>query len=403
MASLENRGGGSWRIIVCDGYDARGKKKRIQRTVNVDPKKTENAQRQEVKKMAALLEADYQRQKITGAKKITLQKVFSDYIQDRIIRRGLAPRTVDSYKNLFESRLLPEFGKKAIREITAQDLNQFFRKLETEGRIIRKKKGEKVKVEKKGLSGTYCRKFFQQMNELFKYAQRSGIIVTNPCTLIEPPRIDTQEASFYDLSECPAILDKIKQHPDPEWRCYFLLAFYCGTRPEELVGLDWADFDGSSISISAGAYQAKGEKCKRTDRPKTKKSNRKIALTADCINALKDWKAAQAAERLRLGRHWADPKAIFTNDLGERISMYRPSKAWRQFTNENEIRHLPLYDIRHTHCSLLISSRELSVEEVAARMGHAQTSTTLNIYSHAFQDANEKATAALENVLKNAE
>ena len=67
------------------------------------------------------------------------------------------------------------------------------------------------------------------------------------------------------------------------------------------------------------------------------------------------------------------------------------------------IRHLPLYSLRHTNCSLLISSRELSVEEIAARMGHEQTSTTLNIYSHAFRDANEKATAALENVLKNAE
>lgn len=402
MASLENRGGGSWRIIVCNGYDAKGKKKRIQRTVNVDPNKTELAQKREVQKMAALLEADFQRQKVTEAKKLTFKKVYEDYLQDRIIRRGLVLQTVDSYKKLFDSRLLPEFGKKPIREITAQDLNAFFRKLETEGRIIRKKKkGEKV--EKKGLSGTTSRKYYQQLNELFVYAQRTGVIVTNPCTLIDPPKIDTQEAQFYDLAECPAILELIKQYPDPEWRCYFLLAFYCGTRPEELTGLNWSDYDGKSIFISAGSYQRKGEKCKRTDKPKTKKSNRKITLPEDCINALKDWKKTQSTERLKLGQHWADPKAVFTNDLGERISSQTPSKRWKSFTKENGIRHLPLYSLRHTNCSLLISSRELSVEEIAARMGHEQTSTTLNIYSHAFQDANERATTALENVLKKAE
>ena len=37
-----------------------------------------------------------------------------------------------------------------------------------------------------------------------------GFVVTsNPCSLIEPPKLDTQEAQFYDISECPAILKAI--------------------------------------------------------------------------------------------------------------------------------------------------------------------------------------------------
>ncbi len=35
-------------------------------------------------------------------------------------------------------------------------------------------------------------------------------------------------------------------------------------------------------------------------------------------------------------------------------------------------------------------------------MGHEQTSTTLNIYSHAFANSNERATKALTNVLTQA-
>ena len=404
MASLENRGNGSWRVIISNGYGPDGKKKRIQRTITVDPKKTELAQRREAEKQAALLEADFQRQMLTDAKKVTFGQVYNDYLQDRIIGRGLAERTINDYKRLFTLKLIPNFGKMAIRDITARDLNAFFRKLKKE-RISDKKvsgKSQKGKPQKKDLSGTYCRKYYQQLNELFLYAQRSGLIVTNPCTLIDPPKIDTEEVQAYDISECPDILQKIKAHPDPEWRCYFLMQFYCGSRPEEMTGLNWSDYDGSTITISAGSYQAKGEKCKRTDKPKTKKSNRKIQLPPDAIEAMSEWKKAQAEKRLRIAGSWVDPDAVFTNYLGERISMTMPSKLWKRFVNQNGIRPLPLYSLRHTNASLLIHSNELSVEEVAARMGHEQTSTTLNIYTHAFQDSNEKATNALLNVLDSA-
>lgn len=94
---------------------------------------------------------------------------------------------------------------------------------------------------------------------------------------------------------------------------------------------------------------------------------------------------------------------MFTNDYGERVSSQTPSKVWKRFTGTHGLRHLPLYDLRHTNCSLLIHSRELSVEEIAARMGHEQTTTTLNIYSHAFANSNARATQALTNVLAQAE
>lgn len=410
MASFENRGNGSWRVIISNGYGPDGKKKRIQRTITVDPKKTELAQRREVEKEAAKIQADFDRQQITDAKKLTFKEVYEDYIQDHVIHHGLAPQTVDSYRKLFDRKLLPEFGKSAVRDITARDLNAFFRKQKTEGRMavkVKKEGGEETdKPVKKELSGTYLRKYYQQLNEMFKYAQRSGIIVTNPCDLIDPPKIDTQEAQYYDKSEAPAILEAIKSHPDPEWRCYFIMQFYCGSRPEEMTGLNWSDYDGEQISITAGAYQAKGEKCKRTDKPKTKKSNRKIALPPDAIAAMNAWKAEQAKYRLKLAGSWPDKDAVFTNEYGERVSIGTPSKNWKRFTADHGIRHLPLYDLRHTNISLLIASNELSVEEVAARAGHEQTSTTLNIYTHSFSDANKRATDALLSVLndqKNAE
>lgn len=382
MASLENRGGGSWRIVISNGYDAQGRKKFIKRTIRVDPSKTLLAQQREAQKQAALIEADFQRQILTEAKKVSFATLYPDYIQDRVVRRGLTQRTRDSYEKLFKQKLIPEFGKMAVREIKAKDLNKFFRKMQDDD-----------------LAGTYQLKYYQQLHEFFVYAQRSGVITINPCDLIDPPKRDTKEAGYYDKSEVPEILTAIKNHPDPEWKTFFLLCIYCGARPGEILGLNWDDYSEKKIYIQAGSYQGKGQKTIRTARPKTKSGIREIVLSPDAISALDSWKSVQAEKRLRMGKAWKDTEAIFTNDYGERASEGRPSKEWKAFTEKNNIRHLPLYDLRHTHCSLLIYSRELSVEEVAARMGHKQTSTTLNIYSHAFSDASERATNALLNVI----
>ncbi len=44
----------------------------------------------------------------------------------------------------------------------------------------------------------------------------------------------------------------------------------------------------------------------------------------------------------------------------------------------------------------------LNARDVAARLGHAQTSTALNIYAHTFMDANTRATNAIADALENA-
>lgn len=389
----------SWSITISGGYAPDGKQIRVNRTFHADPNSTEKSQRKQAEKYAARLQTEYDDKRITDAKKITFKAVYDDYIEDRIVRRKLAQQTADSYKKLFNARILPEFGGMAIRDITAADINRFLRKL-ANGRKAKGKKDLTEKEEKKQLSGTYCLKYFQQLNEMMGYAQRSGIIAVNPCDMVEPPKRDTQEAQYYDLPECMQIADLLEVWPEVKWKAFFSLAFYCGCRPGELIGLNWKDYDGDNIFIQAGSYKGKGEECKRTDKPKTKKSIRRISLTPEAQKALEAWKREQAAQRLKCGACWQDPDAVFTNEDGKRIGPDRPTKAWKSFTTENNIRHLPLYDLRHTNCSMLISSRELSVEEVAARMGHEQTSTTLNIYSHAFSDFNKKANKALSNVLK---
>ena len=110
MACIENKGNGSWRITISSGYNPNGSKRRLQRTVKVDPTKTVNAQRKEAEKIAAALETDYRRHLITDGKRITMNVLADEYMTDHVKRRSLAASTAKQYRDLIDGRILPAFG-----------------------------------------------------------------------------------------------------------------------------------------------------------------------------------------------------------------------------------------------------------------------------------------------------
>jgi integrase len=60
---------------------------------------------------------------------------------------------------------------------------------------------------------------------------------------------------------------------------------------------------------------------------------------------------------------------------------------------------ITIQSLRHTNITLLLAAG-LLLKTVSYRAGHAQTSTTANIYSHAIRTADEKAAEVLEGVIK---
>ncbi|GAA4654944.1 hypothetical protein GCM10023142_20820 [Anaerocolumna aminovalerica] len=66
--------------------------------------------------------------------------------------------------------------------------------------------------------------------------------------------------------------------------------------------------------------------------------------------------------------------------------------------NSLKLPNIPLHSLRHTSATLLISDN-IDVRTVSARLGHAQTSTTMNIYAHSLKKSDEKAASSLNNLL----
>ncbi|MFA9379415.1 MAG: tyrosine-type recombinase/integrase, partial [Lachnotalea sp.] len=52
-----------------------------------------------------------------------------------------------------------------------------------------------------------------------------------------------------------------------------------------------------------------------------------------------------------------------------------------------------------TSATLLISE-QVDIRTLSARLGHAQTSTTMNIYAHSLKESDKKASDKLENLFQ---
>ncbi|WP_184090977.1 tyrosine-type recombinase/integrase [Anaerocolumna cellulosilytica] len=59
--------------------------------------------------------------------------------------------------------------------------------------------------------------------------------------------------------------------------------------------------------------------------------------------------------------------------------------------------NIPLHGLRHTSATVLISE-DVDVRTVSARLGHAQTSTTMNIYAHSLKESDKKAADKLDKL-----
>ena len=112
------------------------------------------------------------------------------------------------------------------------------------------------------------------------------------------------------------------------------------------------------------------------------------------MDLLKEYQVAQGTEKERLGNKWVDYDRLFTKWNGEPMNPHTAGYWLRDFCKENNFRFCDTHSFRHLNASLLISAG-IDVTSVSAALGHSQTSTTLNIYSHHFLEVQAKNSEAI--------
>ena len=187
---------------------------------------------------------------------------------------------------------------------------------------------EPAQPEKQGLSAQTVQHVHGTLSQALSHAVRLGILLTNRAAQVKPPRPERREIKILGKDEIGAVLRAAKATP-----LYLpvLVAVTTGLRRGELLGLRWSDLHSRArtLTVNQSLERIKGKVT--FNAAKTKTSRRSITLPAVIVQALQEYRAAQAGERLKLGRGRDPPGLVFTRADSEPLdadSITRRSDAW---------------------------------------------------------------------------
>ena len=168
----------------------------------------------------------------------------------------------------------------------------------------------------------------------------------------------------------------------------FFLELTTGLRKSELVALLWTDVNWKdrTLSVSKQAYKIDGKMTVMP--PKTGNSVRKIALSEELLDMLRQQREA-----------FPESEYIFSSPVTR--EMYHPDSVvnlHKKILKEAGLEHIRFHDLRHTFATLALQNG-VDVKTVSAMLGHSSAGFTLATYTHTTTAAQHQAAAIMGNLV----
>jgi integrase len=287
----------------------------------------------------------------------------------------VAETTYDGYHTYIDRHLVPYFRdlNLNIQDITAGHIFDYVNYLSNDGG----RKDNKIG----GQSNTSIRKIISILRQVFEYAVLYGDIKINPALQVPLPKSTNKKDErqvFLTSEDAQKMLDAFQNE---EIGPIVYVTLYYGLRKSEALGLRWqaVDFDANTISINHTVV-GNGH-IVRKDTTKTYTSRRTYELLPDVKALLLKLKDQQDDYKRRLGSGYHMNDYIFKNPNGV---PYRPDSLTRSFKRALARHGLPqmrYHDLRHSTASILVD-KGWDINSIKEWLGHADISTTANIYAH---------------------
>lgn len=275
--------------------------------------------------------------------------------------KGLTKKSLGMYDEKYKKYISPSIGRLRLQDVRDTHLQ----------RILNKQAG---------MSLSHVEKVRRVLREMFSRARKSRLIPYDPSEDLELPAATEGKHRSITEAERKVILEVAEYHQAGLW---ILTLLYTGIRPGEAAALNWRDIDFESNMIHVHAALESGSN--RIKAPKTEAGNRDIPIRSDLR-----WRLLEAK-----GKPF-DP--VFKTQTKGRHNSGSISRLWKSFVREMNIRmgaevyrnqikepkvapDLTMYCLRHTFATDCARAG-VPLETVRWLMGHADISTTANIYQH---------------------
>lgn len=333
---------------------------------------------------------------------------FYKNLQEQGIRADARYTPIVDFKSLLKERKVTQQKMAALAEVSVQTIRSL-----NEGKNVAAESARKVaktlgipldqlfKADAKRvmLSSDTVRYHHRLISTILSAAVKWQMIPANPCERVDPPKVEKREAVYLDEQQAARLLELLETKAEPQYKTAIELLLYTGLRRGELCGLEWQDidFDSAVLHIRRTSLYVP-EHGIFTDETKNTSSARSIKIPVSAVTLLKTYRAWQGERRLQLGDQWEDSGRVFTTWKGAPIHPDTLSSWFHDFVRDNDLPDVHLHSLRHTNATLLIAAGT-NLQTVASRLGHANSTTTSRIYSHAIRSADAAAADTLQDIL----
>jgi len=342
--------------------------------------------RTDAERVARTLTAQHERRHRSGSSITLGDYLLGQWLPAREVTVARSTHARDC--KAVEHYLVPHLGDTPLRRLRADHIRSLYQRLLIAG-------------SRRG--GPLAAKTIANLHQLLRSALRDavdrGLLAVSPIAGVQPPDPRShpsaaRRARSWTAAELGAFIDATAQS---QHSMLFRLTAATGMRRGEVLGLRWDDihFDTGRIEITQ-ALIAIGYQLEFT-RLKTRTSRRNVALDAETLARLADWRRHQAADLAASGGI-NDHGLVFTRTDGKPLHPHTVSQAFERAQRHLDVSPIRFHDLRHTHASLLLRDR-VPIKVVSERLGHANPAFTMTTYQHVIPGMQEDAAAAFGQLL----
>lgn len=311
--------------------------------------------------------------------RLTTGAFLDDWLQNSV-RSRLRPTTAESYRFVVDQYLKPEIGRVPLTKLAPEHVQRMLVRLASRG-------------QDGNLSPTTVGYAHRVLRAALGRATKAGIVARNVAALVDSPPKASVEIRPLSAAEATAFLEA---EAGDRWTPLWVAAIGLGLRQGELLGLRWEDVDQGrgEVRVRHTLSRVTGQ----LTEPKTSKARRLLRLPAVVSDALAEQRRRQLEERLAAGPRWESHDLVFASSTGGALYHRVVTKAFHGALERAGLPRRRFHDLRHTSATLGLAAGE-SLFEVSRRLGHANVSTTADIYGHVTSDMQQRSAARMDAVL----
>lgn len=339
------------------------------------------------------------------ARYVTVNDLFEMWCQ---LKRGLKNNTFENYKYMYNTYVKPTFGKMRVSTLKKSDVKRFYNSL----------------ADERFLQATTIDAVHTVLHQVLDMAVDDSYIRNNPSDnvlkeLKQSHVFKTEKRRGLTKPEQELLLDYLKQHRIyNHWYPIFAILLGTGLRIGELTGLRWCDIDLEEGVIDVNhtlVYYDHRDASGKTgcyynvNTPKTEAGKRQVPMLDFVKEAFLMEKQYQEAVGLKctetvdgytdfifLNRHGGLQRAGTLNKAIRRI--IRDCNDEILLRDENAtllLPHFSCHSLRHTFTTRMCEAG-VNVKVIQDTLGHADISTTLDIYTDVTKEFKKTEFAGLE-------